>query len=118
MEIDFLTASAGAARRLQAAQVRHARLKAQADARLAVAQDRHRAEARTAADVEAQAWASLLAIPGMSVASASQITHTSPTVVRRWVAIAAQTSGSRTASTSHADSTPAATEVVRGASCT
>lgn len=118
MGIDFLTASAGAARRLQAAQARHARLKSQADARLASAQARHRAEADAAADVEAQAWVSLLAIPGMSVASASQITRTSPAVVRRWIAIAAQTSSSRMASSSHAESTTAGTDAVRGASCT
>lgn len=88
MGIDFLTASAGAARRLQAAQARHARLKSQADARLAFAQGRHRDDARAAAAVEAQAWMDLLSIPGMTVASASQITHTSPAVVRRWISIA------------------------------
>lgn len=105
MGIDFLTASAGAARRLQAAQVRHARLKSQADARLAFAQGRHRDDSRAAAAVEARAWMDLLAIPGMTVASASQITHASPAVVRGWISIATRPETSNSSNT-EGDRTP------------
>ena len=94
MHSDFLTASAEAAKALTAAQTRHERLAATADARLDAAKARHRADRDAAMAVEAAAWSDLLAIPGMSVPTAARITGASPSVVTRWVTRARQGSPS------------------------
>lgn len=86
MTSDFLTASAEAKRTLKAARARHAKLKAQADERLAAALTRHRAELTVAASVEAAAWRDLLRVPGMTVATASRIGEAPVSTVRRWLA--------------------------------
>ena len=86
MSNEFLTASMDAAAQLQAAQHRHAVLRAKADGRLAVAQDRHTAELATAAVVEAGGWLTLMGVPGMTVATAARIGSTSESTVSRWLA--------------------------------
>ena len=88
----FLAASADAATRLQAAQRKHASLKARADDRLKTAQDRHRAEVAEAASVEADGWRLLLQVPGMTVSTAARIGGTSESTVSRWLARAKETS--------------------------
>jgi predicted DNA-binding helix-hairpin-helix protein len=88
MTTDFLTASAEAKKALQAAKARHAKLKAQADERLAGAMTRHRAELAVAAGVEAAAWRELMTVPGMTVATAARIGETPVSAVRRWLATA------------------------------
>ena len=86
MTTDFLTASAEAKKALQAAKARHAKLKAQADERLAGALTRHRAELAVAAGVEAAAWRELMTVPGMTIATAARIGETPASAVRRWLA--------------------------------
>ena len=86
MHSDFLIASAEAAKALTAAQTRHERLAATADARLDAAKARHRGDRDAAMAVEAAAWSDLLAIPGMSVPTAARITGASASAVTRWVA--------------------------------
>ena len=85
MTTDFLAASAEAKKNLRSAQARHARARAQADQRRDRALDRHRAEAEAAASIEASAWRELMAVPGMTVATAGRITQTPPSTVRRWL---------------------------------
>jgi hypothetical protein len=85
MTTDFLAASAEAKKNLHSAQARHARARAQADQRRDSALDRHRAEAEAAAGIEASAWRELMAVPGMTVATAGRITQTPPSTVRRWL---------------------------------
>jgi len=97
MTTDFLTASGEAKKTLQAARARHARLKAQADQRLAGALARHSAEVAVAAGVEAAAWRELMTVPGMTVATASRIGETPVSTVRRWLATpAAETPAAET----------------------
>lgn len=86
----FLTASAEAAKSLTAAQARHERLVAAADARLEAAKARHRRDLDAAMAVEADAWSDLLEIPGMSVPTAARITGASASTVTRWAARARQ----------------------------
>ena len=86
MTTDFLTASAEAKKTLLAARARHARLKAQADERLAGAMTRHQAELAVATAVEAAAWRDLMTVPGMTVATASRIGEAPVSTVRRWLA--------------------------------
>lgn len=83
---DFLTASAEAAHGLEVARSKHARLKEQADQRLAAATARHAKDLDAAAAVEAQAWRALMDVPGMTVSTAGRIGAVGPTTVRRWLA--------------------------------
>jgi predicted DNA-binding helix-hairpin-helix protein len=85
MTTDFLVASSEAKKALQTAKARHARLKAQADERLAGALTRHRSELAVAAAVEAAAWRELMKVPGMTVATAARIGETPVSTVRRWL---------------------------------
>lgn len=86
MSNEFLTASMDAAGQLQVAQRRHEALRAKADRRLAVAQQRHVADLHTAAAVEAAGWQVLMAVPGMTIATAARIGGTSESTVSRWLA--------------------------------
>lgn len=81
----FLAASADAATRLQAAQRKHASMKAKADDRLQAAMDRHRIDLTEAASVEAAGWRLLLEVPGMTVSTAARIGGTSESTVSRWL---------------------------------
>ena len=83
---DFLAASAEAAARLQAAQRKHAAMKAKADRRLHVAQERHAADLAGAAAVEAAGWRQLLDVEGMTVVTAARIGGSSESTVSRWLA--------------------------------
>lgn len=85
---DFLTASADASRGLEVARAKHARLKEQADQRLATATARHAVDLDAAAAVEATAWRALMDVPGMTVSTAGRIGAVGPTTVRRWLATA------------------------------
>jgi sigma54-dependent transcription regulator len=71
---------------LQAAQAKHSRLQARADARLAVARERHQAETAEAVRVEAEAWRALLAIPGVTASTVAAILRVHETTVTRWAA--------------------------------
>jgi len=83
---DFLTASAEAAARLQAAQRKHAAMKTKADRRLHAAQERHAADLAGAAAVEAAGWRQLLDVEGMTVVTAARIGGSSESTVSRWLA--------------------------------
>jgi hypothetical protein len=82
---EFLTESAAAARALEAARREHARLKERADARLAAAKDRHAHDLEQAALVEAEGWAKLMEVTGMTVATAAVIGGTSEARASRWI---------------------------------
>ena len=82
---DFLAASAAAAKDLATAQFRRAVLEAKADERLAQAQQRHSFDLTEAQQVEAGAWKQLMAVPGMTVATAAQIGGTTVIKVSRWI---------------------------------
>lgn len=64
-------------------QTRYARLRSLTDARLPFVQGPHREDTNAAAGIEARPCLALLAIPGMDVASATEITGASGIVVRR-----------------------------------
>ena len=83
---DFLATCAEAAARLQAAQLKHAAMKAKADRRLHAAQERHAADLAGAAAVEAAGWRQLLDVEGMTVVTAARIGGTSESTVSRWLA--------------------------------
>jgi hypothetical protein len=83
---NFLAASAEAAARLQAAQRKHAVMKAKADRRLHAAQERHAADLAGAAAVEAAGWRQLLDVEGMTVVTAARIGGSSESTVSRWLA--------------------------------
>jgi hypothetical protein len=85
MGIDFLTASTHAAKDLSSAQGKRAALERKAAARLATAQDRFDAEMAEARDIEAAAWKRLMAVPGMTAATAAQIGGISAIKVSRWI---------------------------------
>lgn len=83
---DFLAASSVAAVGLASAQGKRVTLEARADERLARAQQRHGVDLAEARRVEADAWRRLMAIPGMTAATAAQIGGTTAIKVSRWVA--------------------------------
>ncbi len=85
MNNDFLTASAIAAKDLTAAQAKRAGLERKASDRLAKAQERFSLELIEARRVEAEAWTQLMAVPGMTAATAAQIGGTTAIKVSRWI---------------------------------
>ncbi|MDO8731455.1 MAG: hypothetical protein Q7L55_02630 [Actinomycetota bacterium] len=84
MKNAFMTSTSRALVELRAAQVRHGRMRSRADAKLDAAKVRHAAEIAAAAGIEADAWQVLLAIPGVSIATASALLDVSQTSVSRW----------------------------------
>lgn len=82
---EFLATTTRAAKALAAAQTKRAGLEAKADEHLAKAQQRHDLELADARQVEADAWKHLMAIPGMTAATAAQIGGTTSIKVSRWV---------------------------------
>jgi DNA-binding transcriptional regulator YiaG len=88
----FITSVKTAVVDLRAAQTKHARLQARADARLAVARDRHQAESAAATRVEAEAWRALLSIPGVTASTVAAILQVHETTVTRWAARASRPS--------------------------
>lgn len=82
---EFLAASAVAADDLAAAQGKRAVLEGRADERLAQAQLRHGFALAEAREVEADAWKRLMAVPGMTAATAAQIGGTTAIKVSRWI---------------------------------
>jgi len=87
---EFLTASAVAASDLVAAQAKRAVLQAKASERLAKAQQRYNQDLAEASRIEAEAWKQLMAVPGMTVATAAQIGGTTTIKVSRWISDATQ----------------------------
>jgi hypothetical protein len=87
---DFLAASTIAAKDLIAAQARRAALEAKAADRLAKAQELHGRDLAEARRVEAEAWKHLMAVPGMTAATAAQIGGTTAIKVSRWISGASQ----------------------------
>lgn len=83
---EFLTASVDAAKDLQSAQARHAQLVHKADQRYEAARSRRDLEVMSARRVEAESWKRLMAIPGMTAATAGRIGNTSATKVNQWIA--------------------------------
>jgi hypothetical protein len=81
----FIAKTTRALRSLKTAQRQHARLKAKADQRLRTARARHLEELEAAAAIEACAWRNLLAVPGVSAATAAALCDTSEAVVHRWI---------------------------------
>ena len=84
MKNAFMTSTSRALVELRAAQVKHARMRSRADAKLEAAKARHSAEVAAAAGIEADAWQALLAIPGVSIATASALLDVSETSIARW----------------------------------
>ena len=82
---EFLAASAVAADDLATAQGKRAVLEGKADERLAQAQLRHTLDLAEARRVEAEAWRRLMAVPGMSAATAARIGGTTAIKVSRWI---------------------------------
>lgn len=85
MGSEFLVASAKASRGLALARDRHARARHRADDRLAAAQAIHADEVAAAAGIEAEAWRQLMAVPGMTIATAAQIGDVSTRAVHSWL---------------------------------
>jgi hypothetical protein len=83
---DFLSASTVAAMDLASAQGKRASLEARANERLVRSKQRHGVDLAEARQVEAAAWRRLMAIPGMTAATAAQIGGTTVIKVSRWVA--------------------------------
>ena len=77
------------------AQARYLRLKDRADRRLEEARALQREQMAAAEQVEADAWAALLAAPGVTVATAAAMLQVSEAVVSRWAARAAKQGGAR-----------------------
>lgn len=69
---------------LKVAQTRHSRQLERAHRRLSVATARFEDDSRAAIQIEAEAWARLLSIPGMTVASAAAITKVNEATVAKW----------------------------------
>ena len=69
---------------LRTAQARHARLRDRADRRLEAARTKHATEVAAAAQIEADAWRVLLAVPGVSVGTAAALVQVSESTVTRW----------------------------------
>ena len=86
MDDDYVAGTVTASKELKAAQARHAALAAKADGKLAEAQARHRVEMAAARQHEAQGWAQLMAVPGMTVSTAARIGKISAIKVSRWLA--------------------------------
>lgn len=82
---DFLAASTVAAKDLAAAQVKRTVLEGRANERLALARQRHSVDLSDARRVEADAWKRLMAVPGMTAATAAQIGGTTAIKVSRWI---------------------------------
>ena len=85
MTTDFLSAMATAAKELSAAQAKRASLTAKAGDRLATAQARFEVELEQARLVEADGWKQLMAVPGMTAATAAQLGGTTAIKVSRWI---------------------------------
>lgn len=83
---EFLTASMDAAKDLEAAQARHAQLVDKADQRFEAARARRDLDVAAARRVESEAWRRLMAVPGMTAATAGRIGNTSTIKVGRWIA--------------------------------
>lgn len=85
MTTDFLTSMAAAAKDLTAAQAKRAAMLAKATDRLATAKSRFDGDVDEARLVEAEAWNRLMAVPGMTAATAAQLGGTTAIKVSRWV---------------------------------
>lgn len=98
MKSPFLDEAKTAMAQVFAAHERACRLQARAARRLEIARRVHAEEMAAAERLEAEAWAGLLSIPGMSVASAAAITQVNRATVARWaqlVGTAEKTGGGR-----------------------
>lgn len=82
---DYLAATRDAVRKLTASRGRHAHWRARAERKLAAAKDRHDVELAKAQTIEAEAWRELLALPGMTPATAAAVTEIDRAEVARWV---------------------------------
>lgn len=82
---DYLAATRDAVRKLTASRGRHAHWRARAERKLAAAKDRHDVELTKAQTIEADAWRELLALPGMTPATAAAVTEIDRAEVARWV---------------------------------
>lgn len=84
MSSPFLVEAKTAMAQVYAAHERACRLQARAERRLESARRIHAEEVAAAEQLEAKAWACLLSIPGMSVASAAAITQVNKATVAKW----------------------------------
>ena len=98
MRSPFLVEAKTAMAQVFAAHERACRLQARAERRLEIARRVHAEEMAAGERLEAEAWACLLSIPGMSVASAAAITQVNKATVAKWaqlVGTAEKTGGGR-----------------------
>lgn len=95
MKSSFFPQAKIAVRKVHAAQARNQRLKARADHRLEVATGLHAQQIETAEQVEAAAWAALLAVPGVTVSTAAVMLQVSETTVTRWASRIGKPGGGR-----------------------
>ncbi len=85
MSTDFLTSMAAATKDLTVAQARRASMLAKARTRLSAAQSRFDCDVDEARLVEAEAWKRLMAVPGITAATAAQLGGTTAIKVSRWI---------------------------------
>ena len=95
MKSSFFPESKNSMGKVLRAQARYLRLKDRADRRLEEARALQREQMAAAEQVEADAWAVLLAAPGVTVATAAAMLQVSEAVVSRWAARAAKQGGAR-----------------------
>ena len=95
MKSSFFPESKNSMGKVLRAQARYLRLKDRADRRLEEARALQREQMAAAELVEADAWAALLAAPGVTVATAAAMLQVSEAVVSRWAARAAKQGGAR-----------------------
>ena len=84
MKNEYLSTVKQAIDILNVAQARHSRQLERAHRRLSLATARFEDDSRAAIQIEAEAWARLLSIPGMTVASAAAITKVNEATVAKW----------------------------------
>ena len=85
MAADFLASMASAKKELTTAQAKRALMESKASERFTKAQSRYDAELKEALLIEAAGWKQLMAVPGMTAATAAQLGGTTAIKVGRWV---------------------------------
>jgi Homeodomain-like domain len=86
MKNEFMIAMREAMYRLESAQRWHVAHRARLDRKLEAAQARHASEVSRLEMGEAECWAALLAVPGVTIPTAAALMQVSESTVSRWVA--------------------------------
>ena len=95
MKSPFFLEAKEALRTYLAAKRRYQRIKARAEKRLELAKAEHAASVAAAEQVEVDAWAALLDVPGMSVPTVAVLLQVDETTVSRWAARVVKGGGAR-----------------------